>query len=242
MRQAKERAESANFIMTEFIANMGHDLVTPFSDIGGTAEVLHTCYSDKYPELKEHFEILVKQCAACEKVHKRIIDATSLTNMDLKLEKFSINDELMAVKAELAHTIGSKKIDFIIAPVKSKKECLIETDLSKFHSILIDLVSNAIKFTEKGTITVSTVRQSNRFKIKVKDTGVGIPSDKFDFIFEQYTKLSRSNKHGANFKGVGAGLYLVKQRAKLLKATINVKSTVGEGSVFTLSIPILFSK
>lgn len=234
---AKEKAEAANFIMTEFIANMGHDLVTPFSDIGGVAEVLYTCFSDKYPELKEYFEILVKQCAACESVHKRIIDATSMTNLDIKQDTFSIYDELINIEAVLRPSIGSKNLELIIDPFEPETEDLIKTDREKVHAILAELVSNAINFTEEGQVRVSAFKRNDWFTIEVSDTGIGIPSNKFDYIFEQFTKLSRSNKYGSNFKGVGAGLYLVKQRAKLLDAHVSLKSKEGKGSTFTLSIP-----
>lgn len=133
--------------------------------------------------------------------------------------------------------IGSKKLKLIIKPFKPEGQDLIETDRLKFHLIFIELISNAIKFTEKGQITVSISKQDGWFTIKVTDTGIGIPPDKLDFIFQQYTMLSRAQKYGAQFKGVGAGLFLLKQRAKLLDAEILVTSKVGKGSTFTLRIP-----
>jgi PAS domain S-box-containing protein len=233
---AKEKAEAANYIMTEFIANMGHDLATPISDVGSIAQILD-CYSDEYPELKELFETLAARAAACEAVRKSIITATSISNLDIKLEHFSIVQELLALETELRPTIGSKNVKLVIHPLKPKKEDRIETDRTKFHEIVYNLMSNAINFTEEGQVTVSVLKEDDIFHIKVSDTGIGIPSDKYDYIFKQYTKLSRSNKYGATFKGVGAGLYLAKIRAKLLNATISVESKVNEGSTFTFSIP-----
>ncbi|MBA2651034.1 MAG: PAS domain-containing protein [Tatlockia sp.] len=201
---AKDKAEAANYIMTEFIANMGHDLATPISDVGSIAQVLN-CYSDEYPELKELFETLETRASACEVVRKSIINATSISNLENKPEIFSIVQELLALETELRPTIGSKNLKLIIQPLKSKKEDRIETDRTKFHKILYDLMSNAINFTEEGQVTVSVLKEDKLFHIKVSDTGIGFPSDKYDYIFEQYTKLSRSNKFGATFKGVGAG-------------------------------------
>ncbi len=125
----------------------------------------------------------------------------------------------------------------IIHPIKPKRDDLIETDRLKFHAILVDLLSNAINFTEEGQISIITLKEKGWFHIQVSDTGIGIPADKYDYIFEQYTKLSRSNKYGANFKGVGAGLYLARVRANILGATIYIKSELGRGSTFPLSIP-----
>jgi two-component system, OmpR family, aerobic respiration control sensor histidine kinase ArcB len=234
--QAKNAAESANYIMTEFISNMGHDLATPISDVGSIAQVL-SCYSDEYPELKELFEILITRAAACEKVRKTIINATSIANLEVKYETFSITEVLLDIEKELRPSIGTKNLEIVIYPLKSKKEDFIVTDPIKFHDIIFDLTSNGINFTETGQITISVIKEGNLFHIKVSDTGIGIPADKFDYIFQQYTKLSRSNKYGPTFKGVGAGLYLARIRANILNATIRVESEVGKGSTFTLSIP-----
>ena len=233
---AKEKAEASNYIMTEFISNMGHDLATPISDVGGVAGVLN-CYADEYPELKDLLETLVQRSADCEAVRKRIINATSVSNLKIKKESFSIVNEILELEKELRKLVDAKSLKFVIKPLKPKKEDIIETDREKFHGILYDLISNAINFTEDGEVTVSVLKHDGMFHIKVTDTGIGIPEDKFDYIFEQYTKLSRSNKYGASFKGVGAGLYLARIRANILHAKISVESKVNKGSTFTLLIP-----
>ena len=137
----------------------------------------------------------------------------------------------------MAATLHLKKLEFIIEDIPRNIE-KIETDKMKFDLILTNLISNAINFTEQGTIKITVSREGNRCKIQIVDTGIGIPQNKLDYIFEQFTKLSRSNKYGSNFKGVGLGLYTARQHAKLIGATISVASKVGEGSVFTLSLPI----
>lgn len=234
--QAKKATESANYIMTEFISNMGHDLTTPLSDIGGIAEIFKF-YIDEYPELKDLIETLAKRYTDCEKVRDRIINATSIANLEVKHETFSITQVLLDLENALRPSIGTKNLKIIIHPPTPKKEDIIETDREKFYAILFDLVSNAINFTEAGHVTISVLKKDHEFIIQVIDTGIGIPADKYDYIFEQYTKLSRSNQYGANFKGVGAGLYLARLRANILSATISVESEINKGSTFTLSIP-----
>lgn len=133
--------------------------------------------------------------------------------------------------------IGAKPLKLVLNPLKPKKDDVIKTDRTKFHDILHDLISNAINFTEKGEVSISVFKKDNMFHIKVADTGIGIPEDKFEYIFKQYTKLARSNKYGGVFKGVGAGLYLARIRAHILNATISVESKVNNGSIFTLIIP-----
>jgi two-component system aerobic respiration control sensor histidine kinase ArcB len=233
---AKEKAEAANYIMTEFIANMGHDMVTPLSDVGAIAQMLDF-YKDEYPDSSELVDTLSVRYAACEEVLKHIINATSISSLDVNPERFSTLQELLLLEKEFRPTIISKKLKLFIHPLKPRKEDFIETDRAKFHAILVALLSNAINFTEEGSITISTSKQDGWFTIQVTDTGIGIPSDKYDYIFEQYTKLSRSNKYGATFKGVGAGLYLARIRANILGATISVNSDMAKGSTFTLAIP-----
>ena len=233
---AKDKAETAKYIMTEFVSNMGHDLSTPISDIGSVVQIL-SFYIDEYPEFKELFETLLQRSEDCEKVRQRIIDATSISNLEVKSETFSISQLLLELEKELRPTIGSKNVKLIIKPIKPKKEDWIVTDRVKLHDIIYQLMSNGINFTDEGQVTVSVSKKDNMIHIKVEDTGIGIPADMLDYIFEQYTKLSRSNKYGAAFKGVGAGLYLARILAKLLGATIQVESEIGKGSIFTLSIP-----
>ncbi len=159
------------------------------------------------------------------------------TLVEVKLESFSVNQELLTIKSILKPSASNKHLKLIIKLVKPSNQALIESDRLKFHLILIEVISNAIKFTEKGQVVVSASKQDGWFTIQVTDTGIGIPADKLDYIFEQYTMLSRAQKYGANFRGVGAGLFLAKQRAKLLDAQILVTSDENKGSTFTLFIP-----
>ena len=238
---SKEKAEASSYIMTEFISNMGHMLVTPFSSISGMASMLMYGYGDEYLELKPLFEELLRGCSAWEKVYQEIIRATSISEIAVKPEFFSINQELENIQSILEPSAGAKKIKLLFKPLKVTDSDLIETDKLKFHLILIELISNAIKFTEKGRIVITITKDESSYHIQVADTGIGIPIDKQDFIFEQYTMLSRANKYGTNFHGVGAGLFLTKQRAKLLNAKIQVKSTEHKGSTFELEIPQIYA-
>lgn len=215
---------------------MGHDLATPISDVGSIAHMLNF-HADEYPELKELFDMLIERSEACEKVRRTILNATSIANLDVKPETFSIAKVLLELQTELRPYIGSKNLKLIIHPLKPKKDDQIETDPIKFHDVLFDVMANAINFTNEGQVTVSVLKEGSLFRIKVADTGIGIPSDKFEYIFQQYTKLSRSNQYGSTFKGVGAGLYLARIRANILNATISVESEVNKGSTFTISIP-----
>lgn len=194
LKITKEDAEKANFMMTEFISNMGHDLATPITDVSYIAMMIDE-YSDEYPELKELIQMLTERATACEAVRKRILNATSLSNLDVKLETFSVTSVLLELEKKFRSEINAKKLKLIIHPLKPRKEDVVKTDREKFRAILEELLLNAINFTdEDGSITISVTKENDIIHIKITDTGIGIPADKFDYIFEPYTKLARSNQ------------------------------------------------
>lgn len=231
---AKEKAEIANQAKLDFISNMQHDLRTPFSGIGGMAQVLYAICKDNYPELMPYLEIMIKSCTQWENVHNRIFDVLCLEKItSVKTERVSIWKELEKIHDMMAATIGLKNLKWTIEPIPATLE-FINTDSLKFHLILLSLISNAVNFTEKGEIKIIVSQEDNCRVIHVMDTGIGIASDKYDYIFEKFTKLSLSNQAGNDFKGVGLGLYAAKQYATQLGATIQVESKLGKGSTFSL--------
>ena len=107
----------------------------------------------------------------------------------------------------------------------------------KFNLILSNLAGNAINFTEKGFVNITVTNDGTTCKIQVIDSGIGIPDDKLDYIFEQFTKLSHSNKY-QSFQGVGLGLYASRQMAIQMGGNIQVQSKIDEGSIFTFTLPL----
>lgn len=233
------KEKQAEIAKNDFISNMEHDLRTPFAGIGGIADLLYSAYSDQYPELKELFEILVNSCAEWQNIHNRIFDALDM-QQDIQIERFYIQDELEKTKNMMCSISKIKQIDLIISCPTLEATGQIETDVLKFNLIMSSLIGNAFNFTNDGQITVSVRRTDSSFYIDVIDTGIGIPEDQFDFIFEKFTKLNRSNMYGGTFKGLGMGLYNAKRDAEKIKGEISVKSEVGVGSIFTLTLPITF--
>lgn len=217
------------------MSNMEHDLRTPFAGIGGVADLLHSMYAEKYPELKELFGIMTKSCTQWQEIHNRIFDALDL-QQTLKIESFYIQDEMEKIKDLMGATTKIKNLKLNLLYPSREKTGPIETDLLKFKLILSSLVGNAINFTAKGSVTIDLKHDSTTFTIKVIDTGIGIPQDKQDTIFEKFTKLSRSNTYGDKFKGMGLGLYNARQDAEKIQATITMTSELGKGSVFMITI------
>ncbi|MBA2655448.1 MAG: PAS domain-containing protein [Tatlockia sp.] len=230
------REMQAEIAKTDFISNMEHDLRTPFVGIGGIADLLYSLYSSKYPELKELLQILVKSCSQWQIIHNRIFEALDL-QQDIKIEPFYIQDEIEKIKELMGSVSQLKQVDFIIKEKSRKETGQITTDNLKFNLILSSLVGNAFNFTEKGRVTVKVGSTDSAFVIEVTDTGIGIPDNKLNYIFEKFTKLSRSNTYGSVFKGMGMGLYNAKKDAEKIKGSISVSSKFGNGSTFTLTLP-----
>ena len=230
------REKQAEIAKDDFISNMEHDLRTPFVGIGGVADLLHALYSEKYPELKEFLEILVKSCNQWQAIHNRIFDALDLQE-GLKVEEFYIQDELENIQDLMLAESKIKKIEFKIDCPDREQTGKIKTDKLKLNLILSSLIGNAFNFTDKGHVYVKVSHVDSLFIIEISDTGMGIPDDKVDYIFEKFTKLSRSNTYGSNFKGMGMGLYNARQDAAKIRGTISVKSRLNYGSTFILSLP-----
>jgi two-component system aerobic respiration control sensor histidine kinase ArcB len=228
--------KKAELVKNDFISNMEHDLRTPFSGIGGIANLLYSLYQEKYPELKKWLELMVTSCSQWENIHNRIFDVHS-TKQPLKIEPFYIQDELERIQTIFAATLKIKKLDFFIHSPSREETGYIESDSLKFNLIMLSVIGNAINFTAKGSITIKVTRSKHNFTIDVIDTGIGIPKDKLDYIFEKFTKLSRSNQYGGAFKGMGLGLYISREDARKLKGDITVRSELNKGSVFTLTLP-----
>lgn len=237
-KQKQAELAKAELVKSDFISNMEHDLRTPLSGIGGIANLLYAQYKDKYPELSPWLELMIKSCSQWEKIHNRIFDVLAVEQLEpVKIETVSISKELMEIQEMMAATLSLKQLAWVLEPIPEHLD-RINTDPLKFRLILSSLISNAINFTEKGEIRLTITEKKGACLIKVADTGIGIPADQFEYIFEKFTKLSRSNKYGSHFKGIGLGLYTAKQCANHLGATIHVESQLGKGSIFSVKLPL----
>ena len=227
-------------IKDDFISNMQHDIRTPFAGIGAIADLFCTTYSSKYPEIKNFSQIQRESCLQWEKIQIELLKAID-TKQAINFEKFYLQDKIDEIK-ELLHAIAEVRHLALVLECQSREETgEITSDKLKIGLILQSLVSNALNFTEKGSVTIRMRKNKSFFVIDIIDTGIGIPEDKFDYIFEKFSKLYRSNKYGNNFKGLGLGLYSCRRDARKIGAKISIKSIEGVGSTFTLILPASFN-
>ena len=234
--------ETANRAKDEFLGVMSHELRTPLNVIKGYAEVTKE---------KTFGELTAEQEYALEKISSHATDLAHMINSILQVTTIEAN----TVKVEYRELNPSDVLDELQSDyrVRAGKELrilwdypaylpLLTTDDEKLKAILQNLINNALKFTEKGTITVSArhVLDLQMIEFKVSDTGLGIAQDKLPLIFDMFKQAdsSATRKHD----GVGLGLYIVKKFVDLLGGRISVQSELGKGSRFVVCLPLDASK
>jgi signal transduction histidine kinase len=232
-----EQTVRANKIRDEFLSVMSHELRTPMSVVMGYAGMIkEKLLGEINPQQEEALQKLLSRAGDQLHLINAIMQTTCIEARAVAPEYRPVDfSALLAhLRSEMDATYGKKDValrwNYPLAPV------MLVTDGEKLAQILQSLVDNAVKFTERGSVTVSVRIASKRFlQIKVADTGIGIPADQLPFIFDKFFQVDSSDTRP--FGGVGLGLYIVKNFTDLLGGKIEVESKPGKGSTFILEIP-----
>lgn len=243
--KAKEKAEESDRLKSAFLANMSHEIRTPMNGILGFAELL------KKPELtgaqqQKYIGIIEKSGVRMLNIINDIIDISKIEagQMKVELTESNINEQIEYISTFFKHEANRKGVKLFLKKAMPSDNANIITDREKIYAILTNLVKNAIKFTNDGSITIGyeMTKSNNDLSLLffVKDTGIGIPKNRQEAVFERFIQADIADKMA--LQGAGLGLSITKAYVEMLGGKIWVESEENKGSSFYFTHPYNFDK
>ncbi len=240
LKQAKIKAEESDHLKSAFLANMSHEIRTPMNAIIGFADLLSQpgiTDTDRY----EYVKIIKESSVNLLELIDDIIDLSKIEVEKIEIQKADF--ELKQVMLDLFHKFNKQIpgcIELIYDNNQKDDQVFINTDPFRFKQIMNNLIDNAIKFTESGFINFGFELKEQFIQFYVKDTGIGIPKDKQDIIFERFRKIEDNSTKF--YRGTGLGLTISKKLCSLLGGNMWVESEKEKGAVFYFTLPYTVKK
>jgi PAS domain S-box-containing protein len=240
---ARQAAENAKLLQEQFLANMSHEIRTPMNGIQGMTNLLLESSLNNVQE--KYANIIKRSVNNLLVIINDILDFSKIQAGKLSIEEiaFDIRESLDSIKPLFSHRLEKKQLAFELNIDKQVPDFLIG-DPYRLNQILVNLVGNAIKFTDKGKVVLSVSMKHTKvnagvLQFSVKDTGIGIEEEKLKLVFESFSQAG--NDVARKYGGTGLGLTISKQLVELQKGRIWVNSKSGEGSEFSFELPYRFA-
>ncbi|WP_372792792.1 PAS domain S-box protein [Lutibacter sp.] len=234
--KAKEKAEESDRLKSAFLSNMSHEIRTPMNGILGFSGLL------KNPNLtgdqqQKFIEIIEKSGARMLNIINDIVDISKIEAglMEVNLIESNVNEQIEYIYTFFKPEVETKGLTLLYKNELPSKETIIKTDREKLFAILTNLVKNAIKYSIEGSIELGYHKNGSSLEFYVKDTGIGIPKDRQEAIFERFIQADISDKMA--HQGAGLGLSITKAYVETLGGKIWVESQEGKGSTFYFTLP-----
>jgi len=241
LRRAKEEAEQGNEAKTRFITMLSHELRTPLNPL---MMLIHAWKTEKHlpPAFLPDLEIMQHCVEIQTKLIDDLLDITAIAHGKITLE-FKPQDvhELLRYAIEVVQPEIEKRKMRVVMSLKAK-DSMVNTDFTRLTQVLWNLMKNAVKFTPVGgAVSISTTNQGEKIQVSIGDTGVGIPVEAMEGIFDAFEQGTHGGPHGAG--GLGLGLTIAKTLIELLGGSISVQSAgLGKGSLFTIMLETIKPK
>jgi two-component system, OmpR family, aerobic respiration control sensor histidine kinase ArcB len=237
LRVALDKSELANRSKSEFIQNMSHDIRNPLASILGMAQIL---YDTTTETTQEYAHMLVQSSERLLDLLNNVLDlASAAQENQIKQEPVELKKIAQSLQELLTPSLHTKQLQLNLE-IDSNVPTVLG-DANKIERILLNLLNNAIKFTEQGSITLKIETRNRKqdriqFAMHVIDTGIGIPEDKLHRVFEEFFRVHPS--YEGIYKGHGVGLYIVKKYTELMHGDVKVQSQLGVGTTFTITLEL----
>ncbi|MCD4694837.1 MAG: tetratricopeptide repeat protein [Bacteroidales bacterium] len=245
LEDSKLKAEESDRLKTAFLANMSHEIRTPMNSIIGFSNLLNEAEID--PGKKdEYLSHILQSSSLLLSLIDDIIDISKIEagQLNFNIEEFNLNKLVEEVFKSFSETNTNSKLTYTLNIPSGSDSIMCKTDPLRLKQILTNLLGNAIKFTEQGNIDLKyktlEAESKGMLEFRVKDTGIGISSDKLDIIFERFRQLDDSQTR--SFGGTGLGLAISQKLVRIMGGAIWVESEPGKGSQFYFTIPSINQK
>ncbi|WP_378947353.1 response regulator [Mesorhizobium sp. ANAO-SY3R2] len=231
--ESLSRAEAADRAKSEFLANMSHEIRTPMNGVLGMAELL--ARTDLTPRQRTFTDVIVKSGNALLTIINDVLDFSKINAGQLTLDPapFHLGEAVEDVATLISARVAEKNLELIVR-IDPRLPTHVVGDVGRFRQIITNMVGNAVKFTERGHVLVDVsgrpVDGNVTLQVRVEDTGIGIPADKLQSVFEKFAQVDGSSTR--RHEGTGLGLAIAARLVDLMGGKIGVESELGKGSVF----------